>query len=286
MKNKYLLMICISVLCISYTLVSQTITHTVEKSETLYSLSRKYGVTVQEIQNANNMGSSNAISIGQRLVIPNQASNQSSSSASSTTSYNEYTVIAGDTLYSISRKNNLSVDELRNINNLSATSVLKIGQVLKVPSSQSITTAPTTPAPTVPSLPISAEDPREISNKRGDTSLVWPVKATEVNYVTGKISGVALTGAEGEQVKAIRSGTVLFSGMYRGFGQVVFVQDTTGHIYVYTGLSTLSVDKGDHVAYGTVLGNIGHDALSGKDRMNFMVYKNNKPLDPATAPRG
>ncbi len=269
--------------CTSFTF-SQSLTHTVEKSETLYSLSRKYDVTVDEIRNANNMGSSNTITIGQKLIIPSKNADSSEKTSASTISYSEYTVISGDTLYSISRKNNISVDELRNINNLSATSVLKIGQVLKVPASQAVAIVPSTP--TVPSLPQSTEDPRELSTRRGDTSLVWPVKATEVNYVTGKISGVALTGAKGEEVKAIRSGTVLFSGMYRGFGQVVFVQDTTEHIYVYTGLSTLAVDKGDYVAYGTILGDIGHDSLSGKDRMNFMVYKNNKPLDPAKAPRG
>ncbi len=260
---------------------SQTVTHTVEKSDTLYSLGRKYGVTVQEIQAANGMGASNAISIGQKLIIPGQSA-VTNARTSNSTNFDDYKVVAGDTLYSISRKNEITVDELRSMNGLSQTTVLKIGQILKVPaiSTLAITT------PVEPTLPLSTEDPREVSSRIGDTGLVWPVKAREVDYVTGKISGVALTGSEDEEVKAIRSGTVLFSGMYRGFGQVVFVQDTTEHIYVYTGLSTLSVNKGDYVAYGTILGNIGHDSLSGKDRMNFMVYKNNSPLDPAKAPRG
>ncbi len=261
---------------------AQTITHTVEKSDTLYSLGRKYGVSVDDIRSANAMGSSNTITIGQKLIIPGQSNQTSSETATSNKQYDEYKVVSGDTLYSISRKSDISVDELRNINNLSATSVLKIGQVLKVPATNTVAII----NPVVPSLPITTDDPREVSTRKGDTSLVWPVKALEVNYVTGKISGVALTGSEGESVTAIRSGTVLFSGMYRGFGQVVFVQDTTEHIYVYTGLSTISVNKGDFVAYGTTLGIIGHDSLSGKDRMNFMVYKNNKPLDPAKAPRG
>ncbi len=280
MKKNLFLILFIAICSFAF---SQTITHIVEKSETLYSLSRKYGVTVDEIREANKMGSSNTITIGQQLIIPGDDVGVSTVTTPSTISYDNYKVVSGDTLYSISRKHDITVDELRNINNLSQTSVLKIGQVLHVPQGQQRVTVTT---PIVPSLAITTEDPREVSNRKGDTSLVWPVKATEVNYVTGKISGVALTGSKNEEVKAIRSGTVLFSGMYRGFGQVVFVQDTTEHIYVYTGLSTLSVDKGDHVAYGTVLGNIGHDSLSGTDRMNFMVYKNNKPLDPAKAPRG
>ncbi len=263
-----------------FPLVSQNFTHTVEKSETLYSLSRKYGVTVQDIQKANGMGTSNAISIGQKLIIPNQDTRPSQSS---NTQYGEYKVVAGDTLYSISRKSNISVDELRSINNLSASSVLKIGQILKVPQSAPVVTQGQND---VPPVQITTDDPREVSNRKGNINLVWPVKASEVEYLTGKISGVALTGQESEDVKAIRSGTVMFSGVYRGFGQVVFVQDTTEHIYVYTGLGTLSVNKGDYVQYGQVIGNIGNDTLSAKSRMNFMVYKQGKPIDPATAPRG
>ncbi|MFI3257319.1 MAG: M23 family metallopeptidase [Spirochaetales bacterium] len=259
---------------------SQTITHEVQRSETLYSLSRRYGVTVEEIRAANNMGTSNDLFVGQKLTIPGQ---QTQSTATTNTSYDTYTVIAGDTLYSISRKNDITVDELRSLNELTPESVLKIGQTLKIP-------ATITEVATVPSIASELigthEDPRVVSNRKGDTSLVWPIKAVEVEYVTGKISGVALTGSQNENVNAIRSGTVMFSGVYRGFGQVVFIQDTTDHIYVYTGLSSLSVNKGEYIQYGQTLGTIGNDTLSGTNRMNFMVFKSGNPIDPANAPRG
>lgn len=268
-------------------LLAEDTIHIVQKSETLYSLSRKYGVTVAEIQKANNMGSSNAINIGQKLIIPFEKEESKSENTSTTVTkpvaqYKDYTVVKGDTLYSIAKNNNLTVDKLREINNLSTTSILKIGQVLNVPNSS--TTAVTNP--TIPQITINTEDPRETVNKKGDTSLIWPVKAKEVEYKTGKISGVALTGTENESVKAIRSGTVTFSGMYRGFGQVVFIQDASDYIYVYTGLSKISVKNGDKVDYGQSIGTIGHDSFTNEDSMDFMVYKNSKSIDPATAPRG
>jgi septal ring factor EnvC (AmiA/AmiB activator) len=78
----------------------------------------------------------------------------------------------------------------------------------------------------------------------------------------------------------------MFSGLYRGFGQVVFVQNSSGYVYVYTGLASVVVQKGDPVVLGSVLGKAGVDALNGKSQLTFRVYRNGKSLDPAAAPRG
>lgn len=278
-------------------LFSQNISHIVEKGDTLYSLSKKYGVSVDDLRSANAISGSDLYA-GQKLIIPAKKNNKR-------VTYESYTVKAGDTLYSIAKRSEITVDELRRLNSLDSSAVLKIGQNLKVPAQ----TATESSAPTqnagasssglalsVPDTSSSArnnlsligsdKDPRAYSKKNGDTSLVWPVKASEVVYVAGKISGVALTGAKNEHVTAIRSGTVMFSGIYRGFGQVVFVQSANGLIYVYTGLDTLAVTKGQKVNYGQQLGVIGSDPISGKNLINLMVFKNGSPMDPAKAPRG
>ena len=289
------------VLCVQNAVIGENIYHTVEKGDTLYSLAKKYGVTMDDIRSANGMGSANDLYIGQKLSIP--------AKASGTITYESYTVKAGDTLYSIAKRSGITVDKLRFLNDLDASSVLKTGQRLKIPSvsgfassqiasgnssgaqagsSQSSGTKGGTSGGDKTVLPLigSDKDPRSYAKKAGDTSLIWPVKATEVVYVAGKISGVALTGSKNEQVTAIRSGTVMFSGVYRGFGQVVFVQASSGHMYVYTGLDSLSVKRGQQVKYGQQLGIIGSDPISGKNLINLMVFKKGSPLDPAKAPRG
>ena len=280
-------------------LFSQNISHIVEKGDTLYSLSKKYGVSVDDLRSANAISGSDLYA-GQKLIIPAKKNDKR-------VTYESYTVKAGDTLYSIAKRSEITVDELRRLNSLDSSAVLKIGQNLKVPAQSGATaqsgsaaqnagssssglalSVPDTSssAPDNLSLIGSDKDPRAYSKKNGDTSLVWPVKASEVVYVAGKISGVALTGAKNEHVTAIRSGTVMFSGIYRGFGQVVFVQSANGLIYVYTGLDTLAVTKGQKVNYGQQLGIIGSDPISGKSLINLMVFKNGSPMDPAKAPRG
>ena len=43
---------------------------------------------------------------------------------------------------------------------------------------------------------------------------------------------------------------------------------------------------GDRISVGQTLGTLAADSFTGIPRLYFMVYKNNKPIDPATAPRG
>jgi len=101
------------------------ITYKVVSGDTLYSIARNYNTTVDAIKNLNNL-TSNTLTIGQTLKIP---TNQ-------TTEFNyiTYTVVSGDSLYSIAKKFNTTVNNLKEINNLSSN-LLSIGQILKVPKS-------------------------------------------------------------------------------------------------------------------------------------------------------
>ena len=89
-----------------------------------------------------------------------------------------------------------------------------------------------------------------------------------------------------EAVTAIRAGTVMFCGNYRGYGQVVFVQSKTGQIYAYCGLGSIIVKKGQYVIFGDTLGSAGTDSISGASQITLMVFQKSKPIDPAVAPRG
>lgn len=245
--------------------------HVVVKGETLYSISRKYGITVAELCKENDITQSQVLKVGQQLAIPEKELPTTES----------YIVAKGDTFYGIARRHNMTVDELLSLNRLTSSDTLKVGQVMKVPASA------TTIANAIVTTPaIKITDPRSYTGKKGDSSLLWPVKNPEVVYVSGKISGVQLSAKKNEVVCAIQSGTVVFSGLYRGFGKVVFVQAQSGHMYVYTGLSDTSVSKGEYIATGKQLGIVGVDSFTGKDQLTFMVFQNGKPIDPAKAPRG
>ena len=102
--------------------------YTVKSGDSLWSISRKFGVSVSELKEANNL-SSNLLSIGQNLIIPGKVPEKES---------DEYAVQKGDTLYSIARKFNTTVDNLKSLNNITTDS-LAIGQILKIPGEESIT---------------------------------------------------------------------------------------------------------------------------------------------------
>ena len=102
--------------------------YTVKSGDSLWSISKKFGITVDELKQANNL-TSNLLSIGQNLLIPTKESE---------TTTDEYIVQKGDTLYGIANKFNTTVDNLKSINNLTTDS-LSIGQVLKLPSTTAST---------------------------------------------------------------------------------------------------------------------------------------------------
>lgn len=94
----------------------------VKSGDSLWSISKKYGLTVNKLKELNNL-SGNMLSIGQKLLI------KDTSGSDELGVY--YTVLVGDTLYGIAKKYNLSVDELKSMNNLTSNN-LSIGQKLLV----------------------------------------------------------------------------------------------------------------------------------------------------------
>lgn len=97
--------------------------YTVKNGDTLYSIARKYNLSVDELKKLNNL-TNNTLSIGQKLFVSKERPETETL----------YTVVSGDTLYSIANKFKVSVDNLKLINNLN-NNVLSIGQLLKIPNS-------------------------------------------------------------------------------------------------------------------------------------------------------
>ena len=93
----------------------------VKKGDSLWSIAKKNNISVDKLKDINNLNS-NLLSIGQKLIINEEAEDNQQID-------DYYIVEAGDTLYSISRKNGISVDEIKRINKL-LTDQLSIGQKL------------------------------------------------------------------------------------------------------------------------------------------------------------
>ena len=102
----------------------------VKAGDTLYSIAARYGIGVNKLKDINNLNS-NVLSVGQKLLvkedeIPEEVIDDN---------YDIYVVQKGDSLYSIAAKYNTSVNNLKEINNLSGN-LLNIGMKLLVPQSE------------------------------------------------------------------------------------------------------------------------------------------------------
>lgn len=267
--------------------ISADSTYTVKKGDTLYSISRKYELTVAELRAANNLSESDVLQAGARLVIPTADIGTAAAlsgvehakpapSGSPSVKTDSYTVQKGDTLYGIARKFDIKLAELLSLNNIDTGSTLKAGQRILVPSA----TAGAKEA-SADSGRTGAPSPDSSGTKY--SGVVWPLESPSVKSISGKVSGVQLTGRNNESVRAVHSGTVMYTGVYRGFGEIVFVQSKTGLIYAYSGLDTVKAKKGDYVVSGDEIGRTGK---GGEAAIKFMVFQNGTPIDPAKAPRG
>ena len=98
----------------------------VKAGDSLWSIANRYETTVAILKQLNGLSSDN-LSIGQKLYLPNQGSVEKPDNVT-------YVVKSGDSLYTIARKYNTTVNDLMTLNNLK-TSLLSIGQILKIPNS-------------------------------------------------------------------------------------------------------------------------------------------------------
>lgn len=94
--------------------------HTIKEGETLTGLANQYGTTVGDIMRLNQMTTSSKLEIGEEVKIPKTGGDAAT-----------HTVAKGETLYSIARKNNITVAQLRDWNNIPDNTIHE-GQVLRL----------------------------------------------------------------------------------------------------------------------------------------------------------
>lgn len=117
-----------------------TTTHKVKQNETVWALSKKYGVSIQSIEKLNRINSNHLIITGQTLQIPSKDGSQT---VNKNDNKSTYTIKSGDTLWRIAQNNHISLDELLSLNNLNASDIIYPGQVIKLTSAAATSTSST-----------------------------------------------------------------------------------------------------------------------------------------------
>lgn len=133
---KRVAVILLSGLLLAFLPANAATTHTVKGGDSLEAIARRYGVTVDAIAKANQLTRPDAITVGQKLVIPTAAP------AGKT-----YVVEEGDTLGSIAYNLKTTQEKIAALNKLADPDNLSVGQTLVIPQGE----APV--APTGTSIP-------------------------------------------------------------------------------------------------------------------------------------
>lgn len=152
---------------------SMVIKHTVRPGETLISIAGLYGVTVEEIQAANNL-ENELIRAGDELIIPVSQSVAAGTNEVAVPSVFNYVVQPGDTVVSIAVRFGTQVDAILDANNMGPSDFIRPNQVLAVPVSQvpSVVIASSESADAVVETGTDRnlyEAPRLIGPKEGET---------------------------------------------------------------------------------------------------------------------
>ena len=128
-------------------------TYTVKAGDSLWGISQTYGTTVNNLKQINNL-SSNVIYVGQVLKLKQQSNSMSNQTPQSTT--DTYTVQSGDTLWGIANTHDTTVNNLKQINDLTSDTIY-VGQVLKL-KQQSNSTSNQTPQSTTDTYTVQSGD--------------------------------------------------------------------------------------------------------------------------------
>ena len=255
-------------LCIISTAGHADETRNIQRGETIYSIAREYNLKVEQLLNINNISDPTAIRIGTELTIPGEFTAT-------------YRAQRGDTYYSIARQHDVAVADLLAQNDRASADVLKIGDELSIPS-RDISVTRSAIETDIEAQPVSIRS--QVADTSGGND--WPHNGTR-SKIGGKFPAVIIHADAGDVVRAVAGGRVVYVGNNAAFGNVVFVQNGSGHIYIYGGQESTTVDAGDRLEIGAVIGRVAPARESNSPpRLYFSVWHNNTFIDPHNAPRG
>ncbi|MFK7801036.1 MAG: LysM peptidoglycan-binding domain-containing protein [Anaerolineae bacterium] len=222
-------------------------THTVAPGETLYAISRRYGVPVPDLIAANNLVNPNLLKVGQILTIPGVDdgggnSGEPTPTPQTPTTNRTHTVLSGQTLGAIARQYGVTANEIAIANRLLNVNLIYVGQVLIIPGGDG-TTNPTNPTPTpAPQQPTTESTTHTVS--AGET-----------------LSRIA--ARYGVTVNSIVAANNLFNSNIIYVGQVLVIPGATGGT-----TNPPPVTSGPVTLNGTVLGGQTHSLAHPNEMKN------------------
>ena len=233
-------------------------------------------------------------------------------------------VARGDTLYSLSRKYSVPVNDLAVMNNLTPPFNLTVGQKIRVPNlarvsveqvrTDDVKVAVKSTNATVQTQPQQKRDAKTIAEKvgaekkvvatpvkkissdptkklpkinaRSSSKFSWPVRGKILSNYGAKSSGLFNDGinigaTRGTAVKAAENGVVAYAGNeVKGMGNLIIIQHEDGWMTVYAHMDSMVVRRGARVSVGQQIGTVGKTGKVDSPQLHFEIRKGTKAYNP------
>jgi lipoprotein NlpD len=177
----------------------------------------------------------------------------------------------GENIYRIAKHYGVSANRLMQVNGISDPRELRVGQTIVIPAARSSAIASSLVP--LPGGPVA------------DRQFDWPVSGGLVSSGFGirdgvKHDGIDIASPAGTQVHAAGSGSVIYSGNLRGYGNVVIIKHDEHYVTVYAHNRENLVTEGTAVSEGQVIAEIGSSGHTTGSNLHFEVRRDNVAYNP------
>ena len=258
--------------------------HVVALNDSLYGISRRYGVSTRSIISANRLHPPYRLVVGQRLKLPSPRTHR---------------VVRGDTLYGISRQYGVAMSKLASLNDLKPPYKIIVGSSLRLPGAieaervqnahkaaqKSIANTSDRWATSRPKKPVAVR-PKLPRPPKASGGFVWPVEGRLISRfgVKGKglhNDGINLAAPRGAPVQAAQAGVVAYAGNeLRGFGNLVLIRHDRGLMSAYAHNEALLVKSGETVRRGQTIARVGSSGSVDRPQLHFEIRRGREAVNP------
>lgn len=192
-----------------------------------------------------------------------------------------HVVQKGETLYRIARNHGLTVEEVARANGIDDPTRLEVGQRLRIPPGGSTGGSRVAARPGTRTT-VSRSEPG--SRIGGEALLRWPVKGVLYSRFgprgATRHDGIDISAPEGTPIEAAADGTVIYSGVQRGYGNIVILRHQGDLITIYAHNQRNLVREGQQVKAGEPVALVGATGRATGPHCHFEVRRGTTPHDP------
>jgi len=248
----------------------EIISYIVESGDTISTIARKFGISVNTILWENNLSSHSVIRPGDKLsILPETGLT--------------HKVKSGDTLGAIAKANDVKVTDILEANNMTLNSKLSIGQKLLIPGGNKIINVASVKKKNKAYTGIQAiknivkSSPQKVPVNK----MAWPTVGNRITqYYSWRHKAVDIANRVGTPLFAADTGVIQFAGWSRGYGNNIVINHGGGKKTRYAHMSKFYVSKGDKVTKGETIGEMGSTGWSTGPHVHFEVMIDGVKYNP------